>query len=60
MASSDHAHDDMWRTPVPAPVKTEEEPVEGTAPTRTAEEHAVEDTWYQVLRRKHVESSEDE
>ena len=46
-------------TPIPARTDSEEEPAEGAARSRIPEEHAVEDAWYQVLRRKHVEEIED-
>ncbi len=59
MATPEHTHDEMWRTPIPARTDSEEEPAEGAARFRIPEEHAVEDAWYQVLRRKHVEEIED-
>jgi hypothetical protein len=58
MATADHTHDDMWRTPIPATTTHDEEPTDGATPSRVTDEHAVEDTWYQVLRRKHVEEAE--
>ena len=59
MATAEHDHDDMWRTPIPATTTHDEGSVDGSTPSRVTEEHAVEDTWYQVLRRKHVEEAED-
>ena len=59
MAASEHVHDDMWRTPIPASTTREDEQTD-RSPSRTVEEHSVEDAWYQVLRRKHVEEAEDE
>lgn len=59
MATSEQSHDDMWVTPVPARTR-EEEPEEAPTPPRVTDEHAVEDTWYQVLRRKHVEDTDED
>jgi hypothetical protein len=60
MSVSDHAHDDMWRTPTPASTSDDDEQPKSPAPSRVVEEHAVEDSWYQVLRRKHVEEAGEE
>jgi len=60
MAASEHVHDDMWRTPIPASTTPEDEQIDRSTPSRTVEEHSVEDAWYQVLRRKHVEEADDE
>ena len=59
MPASDHAHDDMWRTPIPASTNPEDEQTDRPAPSRTVEEHSVEDAWYQVLRRKHAEEADE-
>lgn len=50
----------MWRTPVPASTTDDDDQAENPAPRRVVEEHAVEDSWYQVLRRKHVEETGEE
>lgn len=60
MSASEHQHEDMWRSPILASVGGDDESAEGATPSRTIEERAVEDAWYQVLRRKHVEEAEDE
>lgn len=60
MSASDHAHDDMWRTAIPASATPDDEHPDRSAPSRAVEERAVEDAWYQVLRRKHVEEADDE
>lgn len=60
MATSEQSHDDMWVTPVPVRAREEEESAEAPAPPRVTDEHAVEDTWYQVLRRKHVEDADED
>jgi hypothetical protein len=49
----------MWRTPVPASTKPDDEEEDATS-SRVVEERAVEDSWYEVLRRKHVEGSDDD
>lgn len=58
MATADHTHDDMWRTPIPSRT-TEEDEAETSARPSTVDERAVEDAWYQVLRRRRAEDAED-
>jgi hypothetical protein len=55
MSAPTHPNDDMWRTPTTVSSKKDEDKVEETTGSRMVEEHAVEDSWYQVLRRKLTE-----
>lgn len=60
MSARNQPHDDMWRTPPPASSKAADEDPDQATSDRVAEEHAVEDSWYQVLRRKHLEDAQED
>jgi hypothetical protein len=60
MSDSTHAHDDMWRTPTAVSSKTSDEEGETSKFARVVEEQSVEDSWYQVLRRKHDEHDDED
>jgi hypothetical protein len=59
MAATEHTHEEMWRAPASVS-RGDDEDVHEDSPARTTEERAVVDSWYEVLRRKHVEEAGDD